>query len=329
MVQISPITKTKTVTRQNNDGRNQRIGFGTGMLAYMGGDMTNLLIKQAYSRTLNEKLMKMVQQKPDSSIKIDEILKKTLDKTNLRIKGVKILDVSKLADTTLTAADGSKKIYTVTSQVENLLKKSFEANPLNKKIADTKSPVIQKILHNIFSKTAAQFANGQNAINLLPINTIILDTKKIGYSGFHEIGHSLNKFSKTGKILQKMRTPVQLIGTAIPIMTALLTNKRTDDNPPANTWQKTTSFIKENAGKLVTLSFVPIIAEEIMATVKGNKLAKEFLPKNIVKQVAKSNAFGAATYIGTAVFAGLAAFAGNTVRDKIVDVRLKKINKVN
>ncbi len=324
MVQILPINTTNTVTPRNNESRNQRIGLGTGLLAYMGGDVTNLLVNQIYSRTLNEKLMKMVPQKPDPAIKIDEILEKALDKTNLSNKGVKIIDVSKLADTTITVADGSKKIYTVRGQVENLLKKSFEACPINKKISETKSPLIRKILHNIFSKAAAPFANGQNAGNMLSINTIVLDTKKIGYSGFHEIGHSLNKFSKAGNILQKMRTPVQLVGSAIPIMVALLTNKRTDDNPPVNIWQKTTSFIKENAGKLVTLSFIPIITEEIIATVKGNKLAKEFLPKNIVKQVAKSNAFGAATYIGTAIFAGLAAFTGNKVRDKIVDVRLNK-----
>lgn len=321
MVQISPINAANIKPAQNNNER--RVGFGTGLLAYMGGDITNIIINQAYVRTLNEKLMNMVPQKPDPSIKMDEILEKALEKSNLKNKGVKIIDISKLADTTITAANGSQTVYTVTNQIKDLIENAVKASPFHKKIANSKNPIIKTLIQRVNYGIATQLTNGINAANLLPVNTIILDTQKIGYSAFHEIGHSLNKFSKTGKILQKMRTPIQLIGTTIPIMTALLTNKRTNDNPPANIWQKTTTFIKENAGKLVTLAFVPIVTEEIIATVKGNKLAKEFLPKNIVKQIAKSNAFGAATYIGTALFAGLGAFAANKVRDKIVAAKLQ------
>lgn len=98
---------------------------------------------------------------------------------------------------------------------------------------------------------------------------------------------------------------------------ALLTNKRTEANPPKNAWQKTTTFIKENVGKLVAFAFVPTIVEETMASVKGQKLAKTVLSKDLMKNVSKQHMLGLASYVGVAAISGLSAFAANKVRDRI------------
>ena len=120
-----------------------------------------------------------------------------------------------------------------------------------------------------------------------------------------------------------MRIPSTfLVGTLS--MIALLTNKRSENNPPKTAWQKTKNFIKENVGKLSALAFIPIITEELMASAKGKKLAKNILPKKFIKNITKSNTIGVLTYIGTALAYGFAAFAGNKVRDKIVDKKVQK-----
>lgn len=123
-------------------------------------------------------------------------------------------------------------------------------------------------------------------------------------------------FSKIGKTLQHIRGTFTMLAGILPTV-ALLTNKRTEANPPKNAWQKTTTFIKENVGKLVAFAFVPTIVEETMASVKGQKLAKTVLSKDLMKNVSKLHMLGFASYVGVATISGLSAFAANKVRDLI------------
>ncbi|MBQ2611149.1 hypothetical protein IJF81_02015, partial [bacterium] len=79
--------------------------------------------------------------------------------------------------------------------------------------------------------------------------------------------------SKFGKILQKCR-PMALL--AIPVsQIALWKTKKAPGEEPKNGLDKTTTFIKNNAGKLTFLAFLPTLLEEGLASVKGNKLAKK------------------------------------------------------
>ena len=126
--------------------------------------------------------------------------------------------------------------------------------------------------------------------------------------------------SYSGRFLQTIRVPSAMAASIIPTV-ALLTNKRTDNNPPENFWQNTTAFLKEHVGKLTAIAFVPILTEEAMASVKGQKLAKSVLPKTLMKNVTKANLAGFATYIGLALVSGFAAYTGNKLRDKIVEKR--------
>lgn len=297
----------------------EKIGFGTGLLAYLTGGLTNTGIAKAYDKTVGTTIVKQLTKTAKSEKDLGEILEKTLEKSGLAAKGVQIIDISKMQDIEITTPNGEKILKSVNNQISELFIKELENNPITKPLFKnlTQNPNIKEGLHSVFDqKLAPIFSKGNNAACLFSTNKILLDSKKIGYAGFHEIGHAMNRnLSKTGKILQNMRG-LKLL-TPVLLMTALLTNKRTAENPPQTKWQKTKNFIKENVGKLTALLCMPIFVEEIMASVKGQKLAKSILPKNLIKNVTKTHILSAASYLCFMIVTGFAAFAANKVRDKI------------
>lgn len=316
MIQPVNFTSDSTTKKQTNI---RQIGAGTALLAYLGGDSTNFLIKTANDHTLNNLFANGVSEYADPSINIGKVLDKALEKSNLKNKGTKIFDISKLSNKLIPIYGSFEQ-----KQITDCIKNEYKLHPLTKKLANSDNKFIQKIMNKYYDILSIPFLHSKNAAYFPRTNIIMLDSLELGYAGFHEIGHAVNlHFSKIGKTLQKMRVPLIKLASIIPAA-AFLTNKRTNDNPPQNIWQKTTTFIKENVGKLTTLAFVPIITEEIMASVKGKKLANTLLPEKLLKKVTKANAFGMATYICTAIVAGVAAYAGNKVRDKIVDKKLAK-----
>ena len=170
-------------------------------------------------------------------------------------------------------------------------------------------------------KMIQMLEKGRNALfapkNKRGGNKVIINIEKLGVATFHEIGHAMNhNMSKFWKSMQKMRMPMILTGGTLSLI-ALMKRPKAEGEEPRNAFDKTTTFIKNNVGKLVTLTFVPIIAEELKATSRGNKLAKELLSPETAKKVKTLNKFGAITYIASAGVSGLAAYVANIVRDAI------------
>lgn len=323
-MQISNRIDNLNSFQKKNDNKKDNKA-GTGLLAYMGGTAVKNSIILGYGCTINNKVASLLPQiVPDKSANIGDALEQAMIKSNLKNKGIELIDIAKLSNKTIIDSNGNVKILNVPSQIVNIIHENLLKNPLTKHIASSNNPVIKNTMQELYIRLAKIFERGANAAYFPNSNKILLNSEKIGYSGFHEIGHAMNKeFSKVGKVLQKMRIPSTfLVGTLS--MIALLTNKRSENNPPKTAWQKTKNFIKENVGKLSALAFIPIITEELMASAKGKKLAKNILPKKFIKNITKSNTIGVLTYIGTALAYGFAAFAGNKVRDKIVDKKVQK-----
>ena len=151
-----------------------------------------------------------------------------------------------------------------------------------------------------------------------PINNkILVNTEKMGLAGFHEIGHAINfNNSKFWKAMQKYRLAALPL-TGLLTLTALLKRKKVEGEEPKGFFDKATTFIKENVGKLTFLTLVPMVAEELKATARGNKLAKELLNPDLYKKVVKSNRFGAASYIGIALLMPLSAYLANKLKDHL------------
>lgn len=189
---------------------------------------------------------------------------------------------------------------------------------------DKEAPkILQKFpfLKAIFSKKDAlksSVASGTNAFFLPSTNKIAINTKgSVNWAFFHEMGHALNKnCSILGKSLQKCRA---LPAVVIPIIlaTALFKRKKVEGEKPQGTFDKITTFIKNNCGKLAFLGFAPILLEEGMASIKGQKLASKVLSGENLKTLKNLHGKAWLTYatVDTTVSLGIAL--GSKVRDFI------------
>lgn len=185
------------------------------------------------------------------------------------------------------------------------------------------SVIINRIYDNLpdfIKKLVSPFdaaKRGNNAFYLPKDKMIIVNLDKLGMSTFHEMGHAVNhNCSKFWKYVQKSRQPLLALAGIMSTI-ALFKRPKADGEQPKNSFDKATTFIKNNVGKLVTLSFVPIVAEELMASHRGNKMAEKVLSKEMLAKVKKFNKLGAITYIATGLTMGLGAFVATKVRDEI------------
>lgn len=114
----------------------------------------------------------------------------------------------------------------------------------------------------------------------------------------HELGHAINahkgKFLKT---LQKSRMYVSAVPTALLMLNSLF---KRDDNR--------LNFVERNAGVIGFAAFLPTIAEEGLASIRGVKAARETLGKSINLGPLKRNYFFAwLTYLIAGIGLGVAA----------------------
>ncbi|MDD3593099.1 MAG: hypothetical protein PHX18_00555 [Candidatus Gastranaerophilales bacterium] len=158
---------------------------------------------------------------------------------------------------------------------------------------------------------------GKNAFFAPKGNKIVIPTGgKFSLAYFHEIGHAMNaNFSTVGKILQKMRPLTMLV---LPIaLLSLLKTKKAEGEQPQGIWDKTTTFIKNHAGKLTFAAFLPVLVEEGLASIKGQKLAKSILSPELLAKVSKNNKLAYLTYLGLALASALGVALAVKIKDKI------------
>ena len=238
----------------------------------------------------------------DEFVKVGKAVTDTIKNSGLEAKGVGIV----------------KATSENAEEIAKILSKEFDKGVL--KLLPEK---VKKFIGDIYSSI---FTSGKNACYAFKSKKIIIPEKELGLAFFHEAGHAMNaNLSKFGKILQKCR-PMTIL--AIPIaLIALLKTKKAPGEEPKNGMDKTTTFIKNNAGKLTFAAFLPMIIEEGMATIKGNKYAKNLLSPELAKKVAKTNALGFSTYVLMATLSGLGIYLGTKVKDSIASKKLATESK--
>lgn len=230
-------------------------------------------------------------------MQIEKAMTDAIKKTGLDKKGVDVLKAT---------TENAK-------EVADIFAKEMDIGLLKKLPKDIKNGIAKVLSKPII--------NGENACYAFSSKKIIMPEKKLSLAFFHEAGHAMNaNLSKVGKILQKCRYAALL---TIPIaLIALWKTKKVPNEKPKNTLDKTTTFIKDNAGKLTFAAMLPILAEEGLATLKGNSLAKKLLSPELAKKVAKTNALGFTTYLLAAVLSGLGIYLGVKVKDSIASKKV-------
>ena len=269
---------------------------------------------------------------PEDTITIKKSISQALTDTGLREKGTKAIFVDTFKSkkeipeyiTNLFSADklpkaDEKVIKACSKEVEHFKNKKlykslfskfqgdFEADPEFKKIIDRVSSVIPLF----------QVKSGSNAFYKLHGNAIVVPNKKLTPSAFHEMGHALNaNYSKVGKFLQKNRKLAMSVAGLVGLV-GLCTKKKADDETPNKGIGKVTHFIKKNAGVLSFASMMPVVMEEAMATMKGNKIASQMLDKKLLNKVKLTNAIGLSTYLLGALSVGVSTAFAIKVKDNI------------
>ena len=307
---------SKIITTDNGQ-HYQTSGFGKTAGAVYAGSAVGSLVTLGASTAIGIPCINRMQKVSQScdTVEIRSAIEKAMQKTGLKDKGVEVIDVKTPASTG-TLVENLSKLFNGEKTLEEL-------HPENKKLVKALNNAMSKIeRESVFGKAQAEyltrmFEEGDNACFLPKSNKVIVNIEKLGLSAFHEMGHAINRNMSTfWKGMQKMRLPM-MITSGVLSTVALFKRPKAEGEQPKNGFDKATTFIKNNVGKLVMLSFVPIITEELKATSRGNKLAKELLSPEIAKKVKVSNRFGAITYITTAAITGFSAFVANKVRDKI------------
>jgi len=229
----------------------------------------------------------------DEFSSVEKAIKETVEQSGLAEKGVGIVKA------TAKNADEISKIIT----------KELDNHVIMKYLPEQIKGFMGTIFHSVVE-------SGQNAFYTFKSKKIIMPEKELSLALFHEAGHAANQnLSKIGKVLQKCRGLTIL---ALPIsMIALWKTKRAPNQEPNSTAGKTTTFIKENAGKLTLATFIPMLLEEGLASIKGNNFAKKVLNPELAKKVSKTNALGFSTYIGLAALSSLGIYLGTKVKDAI------------
>ena len=317
-MQVSSITSSvNNFQGKKKEKDSNKVGAGTMALGYMGGSLGSTFIGQAYQQTIgNLILSKLSKINPSKEDNMSEVLETSLKTSGLEAKGIKLVDVSNFNSIEIYDSTGKLiDIKTPTRQVKEILLEEYKNHPLTKN--SYKNPIMHKYFEKVSDVAGESIAKGKNALYTFD-GKILINSEKLGFAGFHEMGHAINKhMSKIGKILQNSRTPLSLLSSSL-LALALFTNKRTEENPPENKWQKFTQGVKENIGKISAFATLPMLAEEILASVKGQKLAKTVLPKHLIKSVTKTHALSAMSYMGITLVSGIAAFGANKIRDRIV-----------
>ena len=220
---------------------------------------------------------------------------------NENIKGVKGVGKSITVNPNLLKNISNSKLTGKISRLQNIKKKIARIIKSDK--VDRKS--MMKIV-----------SEGRNAFCSPLTRDIMINTDRLAGTSFHEMGHALNATSKYLKYLSVSGHLLLKMGLPVIVATALLTPKKKEGEEPQGIIGKTTTFFKNNVGKLVFAAWLPTLAEEGLASIRGAQLAKKVLNPQLLKRVNQKNFFAFTTYVLSALIAAGCAKLAVKIRDK-------------
>ncbi len=206
----------------------------------------------------------------------------------------------------------------ILSTVTNLEKKGVSIDNWNE------PPEIKGFLEKLIKKRTpaytintgknAQFI-GKNLIGQID-NTIYINRDKLPLATFHEIGHAFNyNNSKFWRSIQGLRMPSMFLAALFTYLPLFTKDEKAQEGQELTKGQKFKNGLRKASPLLAFASMVPVLAEEVMASFRGCKWAKQLLDKNLYKKVLKTNIAGFASYLAGAVGLSAFAFVAKKVKD--------------
>jgi len=300
-----------------DDYLNRAIGAGVGYATYNGAQkMTKKYVRQPYAKVVMKPLKHGFNSSEKGTIK--NAVLQAFDGIGLKNRGVVLNNVT-TENVQKINTEFNKKIVQI---IENMLHKlgySEKMITLQKATVDR----IMKKDKNIF-KALQIAADGENAFYHPFSKTININLNKMPAAAFHEMGHALNNTDKYTRILAYGRHPLAMLVPPLILAVGLLKNKKQEGEAPKDNLDKTGDFIKNNAGKLTFAALVPTIAEEGLASVRGSKMAKPLLSKELLKKFNNCHLRALSTYVLGATMVALSVRLAIAVRDAIMTNKNKE-----
>lgn len=299
-----------------------------GLTTTVGAIVVGRLVGNYIERTSRQKFRSYFYNVRNNSQISDNALLRTaisdaFTNSGLEKNGVKIIDVKPKSCPPVTRMDYFYETKNAKEALIGLPKANMELHEIIHKSLPkyVRDSFIGKYDNEMLRRV---YEHGYNASYFPKAKVIGLNIDKMGITIFHEMGHAINhNQSKIWASVQKLKH-YSLVAASLFGIAALLKRKKVEGEQPKNKFDKATTFIKDNVGKLTLLMFVPQVAEEYMASHRGNKLAKKVLPPEMLQKVKHMNKLSVISYILGAFSASLGVYFASKTRDAIA--KPKKIN---
>lgn len=281
--QTDNIKPAKKITTQDIKADLAGAGIGLAAPAYALYDSLKELSPRS-ARELAED-MKDLMPEVDTLERTKDVAGKILEESGLKAKGVK-----------LNFIDHSPESL---NHLREIIKKEVPKN----------NAFSRRLSWNNFET----FKEGANAAYFSNANEIVVNSKNLYSSVYHELGHAMNRNGNWfTKGLQKARaiTPFG-VSLLAPIFLAVGLLHKVDNTKPKEQKgkvERTLDFISNNAGKLTLATYIPMLGEEGLASIRGLKAAAKHLPKDVISKLGANylRAWGTYAGIAAAVSGGVA-----------------------
>lgn len=311
-----------------NNFKNNAAGVAVGASTYLGAQAFMRMGTQPYQKFL----LKDFKQYNESELKnIREAAQSAFTRYGLDKRGYTLTSVTednyKEVTKTIKNKLDDNKIEKYKQTIEKI-KKLFNGK-MNKKadelfkneILKSETKIRKKEVKNSIKKVMQSISEGKNAVHIRGIREILVNMDMTPALANHEMGHAVNRLgiNKFGKILNKIRHPFAAATLFIALI-GIFKPKKQEGEKPNGIMDKTTTFIKNNAGKLTFAAMLPTMAEEGLASINANKMLKESnLEKSLIKKINKGNIKAWGTYVLGATILSQAARFAIYAHDKIVE----------
>lgn len=228
---------------------------------------------------------------------LQEMSYTALEKTGLDKKGVRIRNFCELPQAEYGLKDTSK---------------AYQA--IYKKI----SPLYETAKGKDSYFTAYQL--GEFGKQYISSNEILVNMQKLPSRVFNELGHAINaNKSDIWKGIQGFKASSVALAAGLAIFGAMSQKAESKkDNGELSKIQKITDFTRNNIGKLSALILLPNAIEEIVATARSAKFAKNFLSPEYSKNIIKSSRLAMLSGLSTSAGLILAGITAVKIKDEIV-----------